>query len=354
MTSSFNFSAAMLDWFDQHGRHDLPWQQNTSPYSVWVSEIMLQQTQVTTVIPYYQRFMHSFPTVEALAHAPEDDVLQHWAGLGYYARARNLHHAAKQVAALGGVFPDTLEGLMELKGVGRSTAGAILSLGWHKRGVIMDGNVKRVLARCFAVDGDAASAPVQERLWALAEQLTPMERVGAYTQVMMDLGATLCTRSKPLCLYCPLQSHCQAYALGSPTAFPEKKPKKAVPTKQAYFIIFTNPHNEVLWVKRPPSGIWGSLWCLPEIAVENEAALRRELQQKYAIAADCRLEQLQGFRHTFSHYHLELQPVRVQAEPRQVQDQTSRWCTLIEAEELGLPTPMLKLLNQLAESSSGK
>lgn len=352
--SSFNFAAAVLDWYDQHGRHDLPWQHQTTPYSVWVSEIMLQQTQVTTVIPYYQRFMHSFPTVEALANAPEDDVLQHWAGLGYYARARNLHHAAKQVAAMGGVFPDTLEGLMALKGIGRSTAGAILSLGWHKRGVIMDGNVKRVLARCFAIDGDAASAPVQERLWALAERLTPHERVAAYTQVMMDLGATLCTRSKPLCLYCPLQAQCQAFALGTPTAFPEKKAKKEIPTKQAYFVLFTNAQNEVLWVKRPPTGIWGSLWCLPEIAVESEAELRQELYQQYGIATDCQLERLEDFRHTFSHYHLQLHPVRVQALPQVLREQASKWCTLTEAEALGLPAPMLKLLSQWSGSWSGK
>lgn len=347
MTSSFNFAAAVLDWFDEHGRHDLPWQHNTTPYSVWVSEIMLQQTQVTTVIPYYLRFIASFPTVETLASAPEDQVLQHWAGLGYYARARNLHHAAKQVAALGGVFPDTLDGLMALKGVGRSTAGAILALGWRKRGVIMDGNVKRVLARCYAIGGDAASAPVQQQLWELAEQLTPVERVDAYTQAMMDLGATLCTRSKPLCLYCPVQSQCRACALGAPTAFPEKKTKKELPVKSAYFIIFTNSQKQVLWVKRPPSGIWGGLWCLPEIAVANEVELRQQLQQQYGLTGDYALEWLDDFRHTFSHYYLLLQPVQVDVAPQQVNDQASKWCSPADAANLGLPTPMMKLLTQL-------
>ncbi len=346
LSSDFQFSSAVLTWFDEHGRHHLPWQQNTTPYRVWVSEIMLQQTQVATVIPYYQRFMTSFPTIIDLANAPEDKVLQHWAGLGYYARARNLHHAAQQVAAQGGEFPNTLDGLIALKGIGRSTAGAILALASQQRGVILDGNVKRVLARFNAVSGQANSADTQQQLWALAERLTPHNRVGAYTQAMMDLGATVCTRSKPLCLYCPLQSHCQAFALGMPTAFPEKKTTKTIPTKHAYFLILENQQQEILWVKRPPTGIWGSLWCLPEIVADSEEELRQLLKQRFGIE-NTNLAYLSRFSHTFSHYHLQLQPVRIQATPSLIADSDSQWCSLMEAQNLGLPTAMVKLLAML-------
>ncbi len=346
MTSPFNFASAVLTWFDEHGRHHLPWQENTTPYRVWVSEIMLQQTQVATVIPYYQRFMASFPTVVDLANAPEDEVLQHWAGLGYYARARNLHHAAQQVAAQGGEFPQTLEDLMALKGIGRSTAGAILALACQQRGVILDGNVKRVLARFAAVTGEPNNADTQQKLWTLAETLTPHERVGAYTQAMMDLGATVCTRSKPLCLYCPLQSQCQAFALGTPTAFPEKKKSKSIPTKKAYFLILENQQQQVLWVKRPPTGIWGSLWCLPEIVADSEDELLQILQQKFGLD-DPDIDYLTCFSHTFSHYHLQLQPIRILATPSLLADSDSQWCSVLQAGELGLPTAMQKLLAML-------
>ncbi|MFO1390845.1 MAG: A/G-specific adenine glycosylase [Agitococcus sp.] len=341
------FSQHVLTWFDAHGRHDLPWQHNPTPYRVWVSEIMLQQTQVATVIPYFQRFMQTFPTVEALAQANEDTVLQHWAGLGYYARARNLHHAAKQVMALGGEFPNTLDGLMELKGVGRSTAGAILSLAWQQHGVIMDGNVKRVLSRHFAVSGDSGTAQVQQQLWVLAEQNTPQTRYAAYTQAMMDLGATLCTRSKPLCLYCPVQSSCQAYALGTPTAFPQKKSTKALPTKSAYFLIIENEKQQLLWIKRPPTGIWGGLWCLPQVDVNTLLELESVLEQQWQFRR-VELQPLTDFRHTFSHYHLMIKPVRVIGEFTQVLEQTSVWQSSPQAmTELGLPMPMQKLLAEI-------
>ncbi len=346
MTLSLDFASDVLNWFDHYGRHDLPWQHNPTPYRVWVSEIMLQQTQVATVIPYYLRFMTSFPTVEALAAASNDDVVQHWAGLGYYARARNLHHAAQQVVEQGGEFPRTLDGLMALKGIGRSTAGAILSLAGQQRGVIMDGNVKRVLARCFALEGEASSASVQQQLWALAEQLTPTARFAAYSQAMMDLGATVCTRSKPLCLYCPLQARCQAYALGTPTAFPEKKKTKDIPTKEAYFVIFDNDQGETLWLKRPPAGIWGSLWCLPEIAVESEQELQQRLMADFGVSG-CETAYLPPFRHTFSHYHLLLKPLRIKAIPQQTADSRSQWCTLEQVKSLGLPKPMMTLLAYL-------
>ncbi|HMY01225.1 MAG TPA: A/G-specific adenine glycosylase, partial [Agitococcus sp.] len=315
-----SFASQVLTWFDDHGRHDLPWQINPTPYRVWVSEIMLQQTQVATVIPYYQRFMASFPDVRSLAEANEDLVLQHWAGLGYYARARNLHYAAQQVMALGGEFPQTLDGLMTLKGVGRSTAGAILSLAWQQRGVIMDGNVKRVLSRHFAVAGDSSSSQIQQQLWTLAEENTPQQRFAAYTQAMMDLGATLCTRSKPLCLYCPVKATCQAYALGTPTAFPQKKQSKVLPTKTAYFLLIENQQQQLLWLKRPPTGIWGGLWCLPQVDVEQLAELQTILEQQWHIKR-LQLQPLAEFRHTFSHYHLMIKPVRVYGEFTQVLEQ---------------------------------
>lgn len=341
-----SFSSQVLTWFDNHGRHDLPWQINPTPYRVWVSEIMLQQTQVATVIPYYQRFMASFPNVKALAEAHEDLVLQHWAGLGYYARARNLHHAAQQVMAMGGEFPNTLDGLMELKGVGRSTAGAILSLAWQQHGVIMDGNVKRVLSRHFAVAGDSSSSQVQQQLWSLAEQNTPTERFGAYTQAMMDLGATLCTRSKPLCLYCPVQSTCQAYALGTPTAFPQKKQSKVLPTKTAYFLLIEN-QQQLLWIKRPPTGIWGGLWCLPQIDVDGLAELQTILEQQWHIK-HLQLQPLAEFKHSFSHYHLIIKPMRVSGEMQQVLEQVSIWQGAEQAiKELGLPMPMQKILAEI-------
>ena len=340
-----SFASQVLTWFDSHGRHDLPWQIHPTPYRVWVSEIMLQQTQVATVIPYYQRFMTSFPNVRALAEAHEDLVLQHWAGLGYYARARNLHYAAQQVMASGGEFPNTLEGLMALKGVGRSTAGAILSLAWQQRGVIMDGNVKRVLSRHFAVAGDSSSSPVQQQLWALAEDNTPSQRFGAYTQAMMDLGATLCTRSKPLCLYCPVQSTCQAYALGTPTAFPQKKQIKGLPTKEAYFLLIENQQQQLLWVKRPPTGIWGGLWCLPQVDVQTIEQLQEQLE---AQITNLQLQPLAEFKHTFSHYHLIIKPVRVQGDIKQVLEQMSVWQDQKQAiKELGLPMPMQKILAEI-------
>ncbi|MFO1373680.1 MAG: A/G-specific adenine glycosylase [Agitococcus sp.] len=342
-----SFASQVLTWFDDHGRHDLPWQINPTPYRVWVSEIMLQQTQVATVIPYYQRFMASFPDVRSLAEANEDLVLQHWAGLGYYARARNLHYAAQQVMALGGEFPQTLDGLMTLKGVGRSTAGAILSLAWQQRGVIMDGNVKRVLSRHFAVAGDSSSSQIQQQLWVLAEQNTPSQRFAAYTQAMMDLGATLCTRSKPLCLYCPVKATCQAYALGTPTAFPQKKQSKVLPTKTAYFLLIENQQQQLLWLKRPPTGIWGGLWCLPQVDVEQLAELQTILEQQWHIKR-LQLQPLAEFRHTFSHYHLMIKPVRVYGEFTQVLEQMSVWQRPKQAiAELGLPMPMQKLLAEI-------
>ncbi|NQD96052.1 A/G-specific adenine glycosylase, partial [Pseudomonas sp. CrR25] len=255
--SPAQFSTAVLDWYDRHGRKDLPWQQGISPYRVWVSEIMLQQTQVATVLGYFDRFMTALPTLRDLAEAPEDEVLHLWTGLGYYTRARNLQKTARLVMAEhGGEFPRDVAALSALPGIGRSTAGAIASLSMGLRAPILDGNVKRVLARYVAQEGYPGEPKVAKQLWEVAERLTPQTRVNHYTQAMMDLGATLCTRSKPSCLLCPLRSGCQAHLLGLEIRYPVAKPRKALPQKRTLMPILASPAGEILLYRRPPSGLW--------------------------------------------------------------------------------------------------
>lgn len=304
-----------LAWYDQHGRKHLPWQQNVSPYKVWLSEVMLQQTQVTTVIPYFETFLRTFPTVIDLANAPEDEVLHLWTGLGYYARARNLHRAAKIIRdEYKGEFPDCFEDVLALPGIGRSTAGAILSLSLGQHHPILDGNVKRVLTRFFAVEGWPGKKPIENILWDYAEQLTPRERPGNFNQVMMDLGATVCTRSKPKCETCPIQNDCQARLLNRQTDFPYSKPKKDKPIKFTYMLMLQKDQS-VFMYQRPPTGIWGSLYSFPEF--ENLAALESFVAginghgSQPALNYDLEYEEDELFRHTFSHYHLDIQPVKV-------------------------------------------
>ena len=275
--SSLNsFAPRLLDWFAENGRHDLPWQQHQTdtpnPYIVWLSEVMLQQTQVTTVLPYFARFMASFPTVQDLAAAEWDTVAEHWAGLGYYARARNLHKGAKQLVEIideTGEFPQTLAGWEAISGVGPSTAGAIMAMGLHHYGVICDGNVKRVLTRWAAIDGDITKSATTKDLWALAERLTPTENSGLFAQAMMDMGATLCTRSKPACLLCPLKEDCLAHAQGRETDYPVKAKKQPKPSKFSDALLIENVDGEILWLQRPDNGIWGGLWSLPLQFVEK-------------------------------------------------------------------------------------
>ncbi len=356
MTSAPTFSDRVLAWFDQHGRHDLPWQQDISPYRVWVSEIMLQQTQVKTVIPYYHRFMEAFPTVEALADAPQDQVLHLWTGLGYYARARNLHKTAITVTQeLGGVFPTSVEALCELPGIGRSTAGAICSIAGGQRAAILDGNVKRVLARYHAVAGWPGTTSVHNELWEIAERYTPQTRYADYTQAMMDLGATLCTRSSPSCERCPLEYDCQAKALGRPGDYPGKKPKKALPVKSTTFVMALSRDGEVLLEKRPAQGIWGGLWCLPELESAEQA---RHWCMDNCQAEPGEVERWQDFRHTFSHYHLDITPVlaRLDSSPVAVMASDRQlWYKLAQPPEVGLAAPVVKLLSacQEFENSSG-
>ncbi|WP_201546074.1 A/G-specific adenine glycosylase [Psychrobacter immobilis] len=275
-TNLNSFAPRLLDWFAKNGRHDLPWQQHQTdtpnPYIVWLSEVMLQQTQVTTVLPYFARFMASFPTVQDLAAAEWDMVAEHWAGLGYYARARNLHKGAKQLVEVineTGDFPQTLAGWEAISGVGPSTAGAIMAMGLHRYGVICDGNVKRGLTRWAAIDGDITKSATTKELWALAERLTPRENSGLFAQAMMDMGATLCTRSKPACLLCPLQEDCLAHAQGRETDYPVKAKKQPKPSKFSNALLIKDVDGNILWLQRPDNGIWGGLWSLPLEFVEK-------------------------------------------------------------------------------------
>ncbi|MEJ2513653.1 MAG: A/G-specific adenine glycosylase [Gammaproteobacteria bacterium] len=301
------FSGALLAWFDHHGRHDLPWQADPSPYRVWVSEIMLQQTQVTTVVPYFRRFTERFPDVVSLADAALDEVLHLWSGLGYYARARNLHRAAAVLRdEYGGRFPEQYEQVVALPGVGRSTAGAILALSLGQRHPILDGNVKRVLTRYHAVPGWPGRPAVERRLWELAGSHTPLERVAEYTQAVMDLGATLCRRGTPRCDDCPLSAGCRARQLGRVADFPAPRPRRERPLKRTRMLLLEDIAGAVLLEKRPLSGIWGGLWCPPELGAESAEAFAQ-------ATLDLAVESVGDgapLRHGFTHFELEITPVR--------------------------------------------
>lgn len=347
--SADSFSSSLLTWFDQYGRKHLPWQQQRTPYSVWVSEIMLQQTQVNTVIPYYTRFMQRFPDVHALAMADEDAVLHLWTGLGYYARARNLHKTAQIVVAEhGGVFPQSVDALSVLPGIGRSTAGAIRALGTSQHAVILDGNVKRVLCRVHCVEGAPDQPKVQQALWQLAERHTPEVRCADYTQAIMDLGATLCARTKPACGLCPLNHLCEAFNTNRTADFPEKKATKVLPVKSTYMLIFHNQEaQQVLLEKRPPQGIWGGLWSFPETAAIDafDSVLSGQLLLQPGAA-----KQWSPLRHTFSHYHLDITPVVVPLDHSHIsimENDRWHWYDLRSPAELGLAAPVKKLLDKL-------
>jgi A/G-specific adenine glycosylase len=345
------FQKSVLDWFDQYGRTNLPWQQYTGAYPVWVSEIMLQQTQVATVIPYFERFMQSFPTVQDLASAPLDDVLHHWTGLGYYARARNLHKTAQHVVSvLDGQFPDNVTQLIELPGIGRSTAGAISSIAFKNQASILDGNVKRVLARFSATEGWPGKREVVEKLWLIAETFTPLDRIADYTQAMMDLGATLCTRSSPSCSECPLMSNCIAYQQGNPKDYPVKKAKKKIPVKTAYFLMLSNEQGEFLLEQNPPAGLWGGLWIFPQCETEAELS---NLYSRLGVEPDSQ-EILEVKRHTFSHFHLDYQPVHATvasiavSESKVAERANQVWYNPQKPLSLGMPAPIKALFANIA------
>lgn len=345
--SEATFAARLLAWFDQHGRKDLPWQHDPSPYRVWVSEVMLQQTQVATVIPYFLHFMERFPTVAALAEASVDEVLAHWSGLGYYSRARNLHRAAQLIHdEHHGQFPETIDAVMALPGIGRSTAGAILALSQQQHHAILDGNVKRVLSRYHAVEGWPGMPAVEKVLWQLAERHTPVQRTNDYTQAIMDLGATLCTRSQPACERCPQQRDCQAFATETQKLYPAAKPRKRLPVRKTTLLVIIDEAGEVLLERRPPSGIWGGLWSLPELADATPEAWG---SQQGLVVHGRRYHPM--FRHTFSHFHLDITPLelRVCAQPcNTIMEPAGRvWYKLPSITQLGLPAPIRRLLEQL-------
>ena len=343
---------ALLTWWDQHGRKDLPWQQippgNPGRYRVWVSEIMLQQTQVTTVLRYYAAFLAAFPDVLALANAEPDAVLHRWSGLGYYARARNLHRAAQVVRdEHGGEIPANFDQLAQLPGIGRSTAGAILSLADHQRHPILDGNVKRVLARVFRVAGYPGETAVAKQLWSLAEECTPAERVANYTQAIMDLGASLCARRKPACLQCPLAEGCLARREGVADQLPARKPPKARPRKAAVVLICVRPDGAVLLERRPNAGIWGGLWGLPETASIESAAGWCTVALGTAPSSQTVRPVL---AHGFSHFDLDMTPVelRVDSAPdRVMEDDRWLWYKTDAPARIGLPAPIAKLLSSV-------
>lgn len=343
LNSPASFQQRVLDWFDQHGRKDLPWQRSINPYRVWVSEIMLQQTQVSSVIDYFNRFIERFPTLDELANTDLDEVLQYWAGLGYYARARNLHKTARILQAQGGLFPDSIDALSALPGIGRSTAGAILSIACGQSQPILDGNVKRVLARYAAVDGWPGDVKVARILWQLSECYTPSLRVAAYTQAMMDLGATVCTRRRPDCAVCPLNDTCLARLQGRTSELPQARPAKTLPVRQAFFLVLQDVQQRLLLVRRPPSGIWGGLWSLPEFAELSE--LQAWLVQRQWVATEW--QSLIPQRHTFSHYHLDFTPVVVRLQNPincVMEAEQMVWYKNEQLDRLGLPAPIRRLL----------
>ena len=346
--ASGTFAARLLGWFDRHGRHDLPWQHPRTPYRVWLSEIMLQQTQVRTVIPYFERFVAAFPDVAALAAASTDALMAHWAGLGYYARARNLQAAARAcVERHGGELPRDLDALVALPGIGRSTAGAILSQAWGERAPILDGNVKRVLTRFHGIAGWPGQPAVEKPLWALAAAHVaevPDGRMPDYTQAQMDFGATLCTRAKPACALCPLQGDCTALREGLVDALPTPRPGKPLPEREATALLLENAAGAVLLQRRPPTGIWASLWTLPQ--ADTDAAMRAWFEAGVDGDYDA-AEELPVIVHTFSHYRLHLRPLRLRrvALRAAVRDNDGlRWVARGELGSLGLPAPIRTLL----------
>lgn len=344
------FADRVLDWFDQHGRKDLPWQQPIDPYRVWVSEIMLQQTQVTTVIPYFERFMDRFPTVGALAEAPLDAVLHQWTGLGYYARARNLHRAAGQVVAdHGGRLPLDPARLQALPGIGRSTAAAVAAIAGGQRAAILDGNVKRVLARFHAVAGDPGRSAVQKTLWSHAERHTPIQRVAAYTQAIMDLGATLCTRTRPRCEDCPVAARCQARATDTVDQYPGRKAAKPRPVRAARLFLLQGPDGHFLLERRPDGGIWGGLWTPPERPADTGPQTVCQELGLEPTGSGTRTGAV--FRHTFSHFHLDIEPVFLEVRAMAVTDRADLcWYDAAGTAAIGLSAPAARLL---AEAAAG-
>jgi len=338
------FADRLLDWFDQYGRKNLPWHQPRTAYHVWVSEIMLQQTQVQTVIPYYEKFIARFPDLTKLAQAQQDEVLAHWSGLGYYARGRNLHRTAQIIQIEHqGIFPSEFEKLIRLPGIGRSTAHAILAQAFNQPLAILDGNVKRVLARYSTLERPTSEKQAESQLWQLAQQLMSTSRPADYTQAIMDLGSMLCKRSKPLCSSCPVQTDCKAQVTNRVSEFPIKKPTKSKPIKHIWMLIQINSAKRIRFIQRPQSGIWGGLISLPEFDSQNGCLLNAHPYQG--------LIEYPTIQHSFSHYHLRIHPIYATTanEIREANDPNALWLTQTEALTKGLPAPVRTLIEQLGD-----
>lgn len=348
-TDAASFAHKVLEWYRRYGRHDLPWQRQGA-YRIWLSEIMLQQTQVGTVIPYYHSFLKRFPNIKRLAEADIDEVLRYWQGLGYYARARNLHQAARIIRDRHkGRFPRSFEAVAALPGIGRSTAGAILSFAFGQRWPILDGNVKRVLARCFRVPGWYAKAETMKQLWYLAESITPAEQAPDFNQAMMDIGSMVCLKSKPKCEVCPLKTLCSSYLHHSQAEYPQKKPARAKPHKYTLMLLHRCADQVLLW-RRPPSGIWGGLWSLPE--VDHEPAIELWQRSFLSMSQAPQIIQDSVIRHQFTHYSLDisLAVIELTRLPDKVSDEENyAWVEIGELGNHGLPTPVRKLLASLQD-----
>ena len=348
MTDRASFAPALLAWHAAHGRHDLPWQRNPTPYRVWISEIMLQQTQVATVIGYYDRFMARFPDLSSLAAAPLDEVLHLWSGLGYYSRARNLHRTAQRVVAdFGGELPGDAETLATLPGIGRSTAAAIRALSSGERGVILDGNVRRVLARVFGVAGPATPSAVERRLWTLADECTPQREVAVYTQAIMDLGATVCVRRRPLCPACPLASRCSARRTGRQHEIPAPRPRAVRRTRAVVMLLAQLRDGSVLLERRAERGIWGGLWTPPQFPSADAARLYAATR---LVDAEVEPQSRTVLRHGFSHFELEISPLLARCEGWSgvMDGPPMLWYKPSAPEPLGLPAPVAALIEGLA------
>lgn len=341
---NMDFSLKLIEWQRLHGRHALPWQGTRDPYRIWVSEIMLQQTQVAAVIPYYLRFMSRFPDVQSLADASEEQVLTNWAGLGYYARGRNLHRAARQIVENhAGKFPDKFDAILALPGIGRSTAAAISAFAYGECFTILDGNVKRVLTRVFGIAGWLGDKKVETRLWQLAEALLPVQKIESYTQALMDLGATVCTRSKPKCGLCPLAQDCIAHCENRTAQLPETRPRKPISQRSVTMILLRHG-RDIFLQKRPASGIWGGLWSLPETDIAPESACL-QLTGHVPKTTKC----LPVFTHTFTHFKLEISPIEIILPnlPQVAMSPGAVWMDVNEAIDAAIPKPVKSLLEKL-------
>jgi A/G-specific adenine glycosylase len=345
-----NFAAALIHWHQTHGRHHLPWKKNMTPYRIWVSEIMLQQTQVATVVPYFERFVTHFPTLQDLASAALDEVLIHWAGLGYYSRAKNLHQTAQIIVhEHHGRFPNTLETLTALPGIGRSTAGAVLVFAYGQKAAILDGNVKRIFIRLHHLEMSTQDRAAEKILWPIAEHYLPNHHIQSYTQSLMDLGASVCLRRRPLCQKCPLSNQCLAYQHNATDRLPLPKKQKKLPLKKVFFLMIQNQDKHILLVKRPPVGIWSNLWSVPELSKLSELT---SLSESLSLNSVQIQKKLPVFKHTFTHFQLEITPLISQCDPSiaSLAEKKQTWVSQSILKNYGMPKPVDTLLHQLFES----